>query len=85
MHMPMRPVQNNGVPDIAAAAAAAQSAAERARAAETRRRLLKSAAELSSASTPEEEFLIGHWLEASENIALPGDEYRSSGERDEHF
>lgn len=85
MHMHLRPVQNYGVPDIAASGAATQQAAERARVAETRRRLAKGAAQLSQAGSPEEEFLIGQWLGREDKIALEGDEYRPGGNRDEGY
>jgi hypothetical protein len=45
------------------------------RAAETRRKLAQGAA---SASTGDDEaFMVGHWLGASPQDALPDDEYRS--------
>jgi hypothetical protein len=59
-------------------AAQGERAAAAQRAAETRRKLLKSAAEPEAASSPDEAFMIGQWMDARHSQVLTGDEYHAA-------
>lgn len=66
--------------------AGAEKAQEAHRAAETRKRLLKAAQENSSEVSPEEGFLVGHWLDNSPSRALsPEQYYAANSGKDEDF
>lgn len=58
--------------------AGAEKAAAAQRAADVRKKLLKGAAETDGAASPEEEFLIGGWMDSRHSQALSGDEYQAS-------
>ena len=53
---------------------------ERAASAETRKRLLKAAQSAAAAATPEENLLIGQWLDSRHSQVLPGDSYHAASE-----
>jgi len=58
-------------------AAQGERAASAERATDVRKKLLRSAAGLDGA-TPEEAFMIGHWLDARSGAVLTGDEFRAA-------
>ena len=50
------------------------------RAADVRRRLLKAAQSATAAATPEENLLIGQWLDSLHSQVLPPDSYHAASE-----
>jgi hypothetical protein len=59
--------------------AAAQNQVAQERAAEVRRKLLRSSAEVSGATTPEEDFLIGQWMDQRNSLGLDEDTFFGAG------
>jgi hypothetical protein len=49
------------------------------RAAEVRRKLLRSSTEASAPATPEEDFLIGQWMDQRNSLGLDEDTYFGAG------
>ena len=48
--------------------------------ADVRKRLLKAAQSVATAATPEENLLIGQWLDSRHSQVLPGDSYHAASE-----
>jgi hypothetical protein len=60
-------------------AGAAEKAAAAQRAADVRKKLMKSASDIEGVSSPEEAFMIGHWMNSSQSPSLGEDEYHARG------
>ncbi len=69
-----------GLNPINTYAAGNERAAAAQRAAEVRKRLLKAAQSAAAAATPEENLLIGQWLDSRHSQVLPGDEYHAASQ-----
>jgi len=59
--------------------AAAQNHVAKERAAEVRRKLLRSSAEVSGGATPEEDFLIGQWMDQRNSLGMDEDTLFGAG------
>jgi hypothetical protein len=59
-------------------AAASESAAAAQRAADVRKKLAKSASEIDATASPEEDFLIGQWLDSRHSQVLSADPYHAA-------
>ena len=69
-----------GLHPINTYAAGNERAAATQRAADVRKRLLKAAQEAAPDATPEENLLIGQWLDSRHSQVLPGDSYHAASE-----
>jgi hypothetical protein len=69
-----------GLHPINISAAGNERAAAAQRAVEIRKRLLKAAQGVAAAATPEENLLIGQWLDSRHSQVLSGDEYHSASQ-----
>ncbi|MGA3102008.1 MAG: hypothetical protein ABR889_07965 [Acidobacteriaceae bacterium] len=69
-----------GLHPINSSAAGNERAAAAQRGADVRKRLLKAAQRAAAAATPEENLLIGQWLDSRHSQVLPGDEYHSASQ-----
>jgi hypothetical protein len=69
-----------GLHTINTSAAGNERAAAAQRAIEVRKRLLKAAQSPVAGATPEENLLIGQWLDSRHSQVLPGDEYHSAAQ-----
>jgi hypothetical protein len=69
-----------GLHAINTSAAGNERAAATQRAFEVRKRLLKAAQTTAATPTPEENLLIGQWLDGRHSQVLPGDEYHSASQ-----
>ncbi|MGO8933089.1 MAG: hypothetical protein ACLPLZ_14290 [Terracidiphilus sp.] len=69
-----------GLHPINTYAAGNERAASAERAVEVRKRLLKAAQSAAAAATPEENLLIGQWLDSRHSQVLPGDSYHAASE-----
>ena len=69
-----------GLHPINTYAAGNERAAATQRAADVRKRLLKAAQEAAPDATPEENLLIGQWLDSRRSQVLPGDSYHAASQ-----
>jgi len=69
-----------GLHPINTSAAGNERAAAAQRGADVRKRLLKAAQRAAAAATPEENLLIGQWLDSRHSQVLPGDSYHAASE-----
>jgi hypothetical protein len=69
-----------GLHPINSYAAGNERAASAEGAAEVRKRLRKAAKEATPDVTPEENLLIGQWLDSRNSLVLPGDSYHAASE-----
>ncbi len=69
-----------GLHPINISAAGNERAAAAQRAADVRKRLLKAAQSDAPNATPEENLLIGQWLDSRHSQVLPGDSYHAASE-----
>ncbi|MGA2753331.1 MAG: hypothetical protein ABSE53_06145 [Terracidiphilus sp.] len=69
-----------GLHPINTYAAGNERAAATQRAADVRKRLLKAAQEAAPDATPEENLLIGQWLDSRHSQVLPGDSYHAASQ-----
>lgn len=69
-----------GMHPINASAAGNERAADAERAAQVRKRLLKAAQSAASDAMPEENLLVGQWLDSRHSQVLPSGEYRAAAE-----
>jgi hypothetical protein len=76
MHIHSMNYPINGI----SSAAAIEHVADRQRAADMRKKLRDSAARIEGASGPDEDFLVGHWMDSQHSQMMDEDEYHPAAQ-----